>query len=50
MFSGRDSPPLPLDALLFAGGVNERNPSLEFTLVAAGVDGPRASWGDMAGA
>jgi hypothetical protein len=48
--SGRDSPLLPLEALLFAGGVNERNPSLEFALVPAGIDGPRASLGDMAGA
>jgi len=31
------------------GGVNGRNPSFEFPLV-AGVDGPRASFGDMAGA
>ena len=42
---------LPFDALLFAGGVNGRNPSLELELPRfAGVDGPRASLGDMAGA
>ena len=52
VLSACDSLVLPLEALLFAGGVNERNPSLELPLFAAGVgvDGPRASFGDMAGA
>jgi hypothetical protein len=38
----------------FAGGVNGRNPLLEFADAfapdAGGVDGPRASFGDIAGA
>lgn len=42
-----DSP--PEDAFL-AGGVKERKPSFELPRFAAGVDGPRASLGDMAGA
>jgi hypothetical protein len=53
----RDSPPLcdslfldsPFEAEFLAGGVKGRKPSFEPPRF-AGVEGPRASFGDMAGA
>ena len=42
----RDS---PFEDAFFAGGVNGRNPSFELPRLPAGVEGPRASFGDMAG-
>jgi hypothetical protein len=38
-----------LDPPLLDGGVKGRNPALEFVLF-AGEDGPRACFGDIAGA
>ena len=46
VLSARDS---PLEDAFFVGGVNGRNPSFEVPRLPAGVEGPRASFGDMAG-